>query len=452
MRVTRRTALLGVIGGAARAAEGWSAGRIPLGAVLRLPAPAPRRTGDVPAVVDAADAWAMALTHERLGVPGDNGMSWPLLSVPPVIDRTDARAATVILHAGMTFSDGTPVDARSVVGAWHVASGGVLGRLAMAMGSVESRSARELIVRTAAPGLLDEMLSAWPLALVGPRGAGLGPFRAQSDGAVWVRNPRCPLGGAFLDRVEVSPARSHNDELRAFTAGALDASWRGHALYEVSRPAEVVRGAPGAVVGLCPTPGGVLDHDASHARAMERMLAPIATSAGSTLGPMGLSPTGAAADEVVMIRALVAALTARDAAQPVLRLARERLDGQLDWIAERVVAILDAAGVRVALVQAGGTEPADATVRAVAPIGADVGLAVASFVAAAGDEAHASEVVRSPRSARSAAAAALWGRGTPVLLGRALPTLHVRAGVRGVRFYPDGRLSLADAWVTRSRG
>jgi hypothetical protein len=114
------------------------------------------------------------------------------------------------------------------------------------------------------------------------------------------------------------------------------------------------------------------------------------------------------------------------------------------------VALLDAAQIPVMLVAPG--EAADASLRAVAPLGADPAVALASLLAAAaaagGDEAGASAIVRTAGAARAAVAAGVWGRGAVAVLGRASPTLHLRAGVQGARFDGAGRVALADAWIS----
>jgi hypothetical protein len=310
---------------------------------------------------------------------------------------------------------------------------------------VEVQGARELRLHLAAPGLTEDFLGAWPLA-PSAQGQGLGPFRLEA-GDRYVRNPRCPVGLPWLERVELLPAMARNDELRAFTTLALDASWRGRALHGVTRPAELVRGAGSAVVGLLPTPQGVLDHDPAHARALEALLAPLRAGTEPLLAPLGIASPSGAAPEAVFVGALRAALGRRDPSRPVLRLARDPGDALLNDVAERIVALLDAVQVPVELVPSAG----DGALRAIAPLGAAPALAVASFLAVAGDEAHACEVARAPAAQRSALASGHWGRGTAVLLGRAAPTLYLRAGVQGARFDGCGRLLLGDAWVLRAR-
>lgn len=424
--------------------------RIPAGGALRLPLPAPRRASHPAGAVDHADTWTLALTHETVvqALP-DGTFAHPLLAGPPTVDRADPRVAALTLRPGMTFSNGAPVTAAAAVESWRAARASAPGRLALSrfdsMNPFEARGALELVVRLAVPGTLDEALAAWPLALAapGPARAGTGPFMPRgADAATLVRNPRCPTGEPFLERVSLEAPRARNDELRAFTTGALDASWWGNSLYEVSRPALSLRGEPAVAVGLVATPGSALA-SASAARTLEVALAALAAGPGAPLAAFGFTPApspGAMAD----LPALTRALAGRS-----LRVAREPSDGFLSAIAERVVALLDAAQLPVMLVAPG--EPADASLRAVAPLGADPAVALASLLAAAaaagGDEAGASAIVRTPNQSRARVAADVWGRGAVAVLGRAAPTLHLRAGVRGARFDGAGRVALADAWV-----
>jgi hypothetical protein len=427
--------------------------RIPSGAELKLPLPAPRRAVDPARATEWSDVWPLALTHESLATALiDGGFAWPLLAGPPAIDRADARVATLSLRPAMTFSNGAPVTASGVLDAWRAARASPLGRLALSrldtMNPFEARGDLDLTLRLAVAGTLDETLAAWPLALCAPGSlasprAGIGPFMARgNDASSLVRNPRCPTGPAFLERVSLEPARSRNDELRAFTTGALDASWWGNSLYEVTRPADALRGRASIVVGIVPTLGGVLA-SASAARTLERVLAPLSAGEAPLLGALGVQPelsSGAAPDVPTLTRAL----QGRE-----VRVAREASDGSLNVIAERVVALLDAVQVRVSLVNAG--DPCDATLRAVAPLGSDPSVALASLLAAAaaagGDEAGASAIVRTPSEARARIAAGVWGRNAVAVLGLASPVLHVRSGVRDARFDAAGRVLLGDAWV-----
>lgn len=424
--------------------------RVPVGGALRLPLPAPRRASHPAGAVDHADTWTLALTHETvvLCLP-DGTFAHPLLAAPPAVDRADPRVASLTLRPGMTFSNGAPVTAAAVAESWRAARASAPGRLALSrldtMNPFEARGPLDLAVRLAVPGTLDEALAAWPLALTAPGAAhaGTGPFMARDgDASALVRNPRCPTGEPFLERISLEAPRARNEELRAFTTGALDASWWGNSLYEVSRPAVAVRGVASVVVGLVAAPGSPLA-SASAARSLERALAPLSAGGGAALAPFGFSPElapGAAPDLPALLRAL---------AGRALRVAREPSDGFLSAVAERVVALLDAAQVPVMLVAPG--EPADASLRAVAPLGADPAVALASLLAAAaaagGDEAGASAIVRTAGAARTAVAAGVWGRGAVAVLGRAAPTLHLRAGVQGARFDGAGRVALADAWI-----
>ncbi len=430
--------------------------RVPLGAELRLPLHAPRRAIDPSRATDWSDVWPLALTHESLATAlVDGGHAWPLLASPPSIDRADARLATLTLRPSMTFSNGAPVTASAVVESWRAARASPLGRLALSrldtMAPFEARGELDLSVRLSLAGTLDETIAAWPLAVCAPGAptaprAGLGPFMTRgNDPSTLTRNARCPTGPSFLERVTLDAARARNDELRAFTTGSLDASWWGNSLYEVSRPAEPVRGRATVVVGVVPTAGGALAN-ASAARSLERVLTPLSTGESALLTSLGFTPemtAGAAAD----VPALTRALQNRE-----VRIAREASDGSLSVIAERVVALLDAVQVRVSLVNAG--DPCDATLRAVAPLGGDASVALASLLAAAasagGDEAGASAIVRTATAARPRVAAGVWGRNAVAVLGLAAPVLYVRAGVHDARFDAAGRVLLGDAWVSRS--
>jgi hypothetical protein len=423
--------------------------RVPAGSALRLPLPAARRVHDPARAVDWADAWALALTHETIASTfPDATTTWPLLVGAPAIDRSDARLATLTLRPSMTFSNGAAVNARAVVESWRAARGSALGRLALSrldtMNPFEARSDSEISVRLAVGGTLDETLAAWPLCVAAPTTrAGLGAFMAR-DANTLVRNPTCPLGPAFLDAVVFEPPRSRNDELRAFTTGSLDASWWGNSLYTVTRPSVAIRGEASVVVGMVPSRESPIANP-SAARSLETVLAPLCNGEGALLGNFGFTPESSATS-----RPDVSALT-RSLQQHTLRISREAGDGILNAVAERAMALLDAAGIRVVLTNPG--EPCDATLRGVAPLRGDTAVALASFVAAAaaagGDEAGASAIVRTPAAQRTTIAAGVWGRGTMAVLGRATPVLHVRQGVHDIALDGAGRVVLCDAWIAR---
>lgn len=74
----------------------------------------------------------------------------------------------------------------------------------------------------------------------------------------------------------------------------------------MSRPAEAVRGAASVVVGVVPATGSALAN-ASAARTLEQVLAPLAAGEGSLLGALGFRPElapGAAPDLAVLVRAV----------------------------------------------------------------------------------------------------------------------------------------------------
>ena len=148
--------------------------------------------------------------------------------------------------------------------------------------------------------------------------------------------------------------------------------------------------------------------------------------------------------------ALVRAVESRpDAA--ALRIACEPRDVALSNLAERIVALLDTHRLRATVVAPSAA--ADTSLRAVVPIAPDPALAIASFMAAsaalAGDEAGASAIARTAPSARAAMVSGVWSRSAVAVLGRQTTSIHVRAGVRGVRFDAVGRLTLEDAWTSR---
>jgi len=440
---------MAALGGASAAftAPARAALRIPSGGTLRLPLPALRRTVVATGAVDHADIWPLALTHETLARRlADGAYAWPLLATPPAIARDDPREATLVLRPGMVFADGTSVTAVTVLDAWRRVRAFPVGRLALSrfdsLHPFDVRSDLELVVRLAVPGTLDEALAAWPLALVGPAPAyaGTGPFTQRGgDPTALVRNLRCPTGEPFLAAVFLEAPRGRNDELRAFTTGVLDASWWGNSLYEVSRPALVLRGEASVVVGLVPSPDTPFV-SAWTARTLERTLEPLSHREAPLLQPFGFDPVFPS-DVVPDLAAFRRVLGGR-----VLRVAREPSNAFLCSVAERVLALLDAVQVPVQLVAPG--EPTDMTLRAVAPLGHDPSVAIASLlVAAGGDEVGPCAIVRSSTPSRARMAAGVWGRSTVAILGRAVPALHLRADVRGARFDGVGRLELADAWI-----
>ncbi len=430
--------------------------RTPPGGVLRWPLVAPWQVVDPGRAVDLADTMMAGLVFDTLAtLQPDGGVTYPILAAPPGVSP-DGLTATVSLRPGMRFANGVPVTARAVAAAWQVVRGAALGRLVLALGRslnpVEVRGDTELVLHLAQPGTLDEWLLAPPLAptvavATGTR-AGLGPFTLVTAGEARTlsRNPRCPRGLPYLERVELVAPQSRNDEVRAFTAGGLEASWWGRSLYGVERTATRVEPAStGAVVGLVLATGGVVT-SAPLARALERALSSLSASddTGRSLRPLPFAPPASAADPSGLVRAVSAR-----SAQPVLRIAREPRDALLDAVGERVVALLDRVGVRATLVARDAAH--DAALRAVSPIGVDPALALASFVAVSGDEAGASAIVRSPRSRRAEVGSAVWSRTAAAILGVVSPGAFVTEGLRGARVDALGRLDLAEAWMARGR-
>lgn len=447
MSLSRR-GFVSLLGGLALPAlPAFGALRTPYGGALRLPLPAPRAVLDPMRATDLADLWSLALTHAGLitALP-EGGWSYPLLDAPP---RREGAVYALRLREGLTASNGAAIDAAAVIRCWSDARETPAGRLALAllapMSPFQARGEREVLVRPDVPGGLEDFLAAPALAVTVPHAggrAGIGPF-APTNGAPnsLQRNALCPSGGAFLERVELVPALPRNDELRAFTTGALDASWWGAGLYSVQREATRLTGAPAAAVGLVPTAGGPFA-SAAVARALEAALAPL-TAGDAPLRPFPEAPTRAQGPA-----ALLAAVSARGGA---LRVAAPRGDAVLAALAERVVALLDAVRVRVMLVAP--DESPDLTLRAVSPMGRDAWMALASLLAASagtgGDEAGASAIARTPRHRRAAVATGVWSRSVIATLGRLTPSLHLRAGVRGARF-EGAQLRLGDAWVSAS--
>ena len=435
------------IGAAALCAPTTSLGalRVPYGGALRVPLPAPRAVLDPMRATELADVWPLGLTHAGLAVALPEGAwSYPLLESPP---RAEGDAWVLRLRPGLATTNETPVDAAAVLRCWSAARSTPAGRLALAllapMDPLRARGPLEILVRGASAAGLDEFLGAPALAVTTPAAggarAGLGAFApVNGDANTLRRNALSPLGGAFLERVELAAPQPRNDELRAFATSALDASWWGTGLYEVSRAAARVTAAPAAVVGVTPTPGGPFA-SAAVARALEVALAPLSADDGP-LRPFAVAPPRPAG---------TAALTAALASRPgPLRLGRPPADAMLGALAERAVALLDAVRAPVMLVSP--EDAPDATLRAVAPMGADPWLGLASFLAASasagGDEAAASAIARTPAAQRALVAAPMWGRGVTAVLGRLVPVIHLRAGVRGARF-EGARLMLGDASV-----
>jgi hypothetical protein len=435
-------AVLGALG--LRAVTTHGALRTPYGSTLRLPLPAPRAVLDPMRATELADAWPLALTHAGLlTAHPDGGVSFPLLEGAP---RREGSAFVLRLREGITASNNTPIDAAAVARCWSAARGTPHGRLALAllapMSPFEARGPRELLVRGASEEALHEFLAAPALAVTVAQGggrAGIGPFSAAPDAPNSLqRNAMCPTGGAYLERVELSAAAARNDELRAFTTGALDASWWGAGLYSVQREATHLTGAPAAAVGLVPTAGGPFA-SAAAARALEVALAPL-SAADAPLRALPLAPARPA-----NASALSAAVASRGGP---LRLGRPPGDALLHALAERAVALLDA--VRVTAMLVAVDDAPDLTLRAVAPMGREPWLSLASLLAASaavgGDEAGASAIARTPRAGRGPVAQEVWSRSVIAVLGRLTPSLHLRAELHGARF--DGaQLSLGDAWM-----
>jgi len=431
--------------------------RTPAGGALRWPLAAPWRVFDPGRAVDLADTMMAGLVHDTLAtLHPDGAVTYPLLAGPPVV-AGDGLSATLSLRPGMRFGNGAAVTAQTVAAAWLTARDGALGRLVLALGRsinpVEVRGALELTVHLALPNALDAWLLAPPMAPTvavpnGPR-AGLGAFvlSGSGEGRTLPRNPHCPRGLAHLERVQLVAPQGRNDEVRAFTTEALEASWWGRSLYGVERVAgRVEPAATGAVVGLVLPARGVLT-SAPIARALERILAPL-SAPGEPSGPLRRLPMNPGPGEVAPIAALVQAVAARGA-PAVVRIALDARDALLNDVGERIVALLDAQGLQAALVPR--DQAHDAALRAVASVGVDPAMALASFVAVSGDEAGASAIVRSARARRAEVGAAVWSRTATAMLGIIAPGIWVAEGLRGARVDAMGRLDLADAWMARGR-
>lgn len=447
--------------------------RVPSGGALDLPLLAPRRLFDPSLAVDHSDVSPLCLTHDWLVCATPHGDAFPLLTDPPSVDPNDPRVVRLSLRPSMRFSDGSPVDANAVARAWSSARASSSGRVALAL--LDTRdpftvtSPLSVTLRLGHPANLRDFLAAPPMAVTARRAShratvGLGPFYANIRHDSLRRNVHCPTGPSWLDSVVLSRAVPRNEELRRFTARALDASWWGASLYGLSRPAQRLTGARGAIVGLVPEPTGPLAV-APAARGLERLLRSLTADHGPLSALRTVAPDTPFFDVPTLSHLLSSrpaevspgvspevspgapSATPHQALGATLRIARDPEDGSLVDLAERIVAVLDRAGIRATTVAP--ASPADLSLRAVTPISPDEGLALATLLAAArgGSESDAAAIARAARPSRARAATVAWGRSIVSVLGHRPPVIYLRADLVGVHFDSLGRLSLSDAWV-----
>ena len=238
------------------------------GGVLTFPAPGPIGELDPSRVETAFEATLAEAVYDNLyEVRRDGTVEAVLAAGPPEIEGTTARVRIrpgVRLHTG-----GRDLEARHVVRSLLRCTSSpqaswLLGAFAQEGGrpAIREVDAHTVELELARRGVrVDLILAATPLAIVAGgdlrrRPLGTGPFNARFDGrgggqlAIF---RFAPEGAPWIDRIDITPQRPRDDEIRAFELGQLDASWSGRSLFgrEPARPTttmEATLGTPWILV------------------------------------------------------------------------------------------------------------------------------------------------------------------------------------------------------------
>ncbi|MEM9067863.1 MAG: ABC transporter substrate-binding protein [Myxococcota bacterium] len=413
------------------------------GGVLRVPGTAGLRLPDPTDVRTPLEATVVAGVYDTLYTLRGNRVVPSLAAALPEMEGDIAR---VRLRQGIRRHDRRPLTARDVVRAFRPllrsTSEPWLSGLARRGGGLDMRAEDETTIafRLEDPEFdLARRLAATPLSIRLGQGHGTGPYRARlRDGALHLYQFRPAARGApRLRAIHIEPARSRDDELRAFDLGELDVSWRGASLY--GQPGrEVVRHALPASTPVLLVP---------QARQRGR-LGPLArTIDRRRLARVGLDPGDHIGD--------LPAPVARGSQTGALRLMVVAGDPLQEELAAALAARFDEVGWRTTILRKDSTRY-DVLVRTdqwdlrivqlPPPLPDDRSLLAAAWIAV-GSPDRARELLGGAGPDRVAQAA----RELPaIVLGQRQRTMHHLPTLRGVEHDPWGRVLLHRAFLPRS--
>ncbi len=250
-------------------------GRTPVGGRLRLSVPWSLTRLDPHDQNDPAAAFfAPAVAEPVFGVDA-RGRIYPTLAAE--LPQKTKTGCVVRLRPGLRSTAGRAIDNRDLT--WSVARARRFGASALLAGLPNPK-------RVPGDALAVSFDSATPERVLGPLASplcallprafgpqepdGTGPFRARlHDGLLELsRNPHAARGPAFLQSIEVQPARDLAEALRQFESGEVDLGWLGRGLHGPRKDSRLVDagrvgwvvlhsgsqagawGAPGAAAGL----------------------------------------------------------------------------------------------------------------------------------------------------------------------------------------------------------
>jgi peptide/nickel transport system substrate-binding protein len=245
-------------------------GRLPYGGTLRLSLPFGLERIDPHDSYDPLAALLGAALFDSAFAMDASGASYPTLAAGPV--EVVPGGLGVRLRPGLRDGSGRALTSRDLEFSLRRAAVRAARPLLQPFGTpVRDRKERELLVFPKGSARALEAALASPLVALVPRSfdpsrpEGTGAFRArvERDALRLSRNPHAARGGAYLDAIEVDPARDLSTALRRFEAGEVDVGWLGRGLHRVRAGSEMFRSPPlgwlvlrsGARLGAWGAPG-----------------------------------------------------------------------------------------------------------------------------------------------------------------------------------------------------
>jgi peptide/nickel transport system substrate-binding protein len=399
------------------------------------------------------------------------------------------REVTIRLRSGLTFSDGSTLDAADVVASLERLAKSDAGWLLAPVSGITASGDDVVLALDADAPELAALLAA-PQASITPGGAapkktpiGSGPFEVESFDRTkrrlqLVANEDHFAGRAFLDEIELRWYDDPDAEARAFEDGKLQLSARGATAFAGAQPkykSDVAEG-PATVLTFVGFSGAhaKVTADVDFRRALHLALARSGLSSSGkgervspTVDPMPVDLGGDAmtdgagnGDATAASRALeraakrVTALSAKKRASLSLEILvdKTRLDDR--EVAERVVRALDKLGIAATITEVGASElvskvgksEGDLWIGQLAAPGPSPALLWAAAFAAGGDSWAKKQLAAGTLSTDKARTE--FGERLPILplLHRAL-RIHHRSDVRGLGFDASSRLDLADLFL-----
>jgi peptide/nickel transport system substrate-binding protein len=396
---------------------------------------------------------------------------------------------TIRLRRGLTFSDGSALDASDVVASLQRLAKSDAGWLLAPVDTIAASGDDVVLTLTADAPDLAALLAA-PQSAITPRGAapkktpiGSGPFSIDSIDRgrrriVLVANDDHFAGRAYLDRLELRWYDDPDAEARQFEDGKLQLSARGATAFSGAQPKyrSGVAEGPATVLSFVGFSRGhaAITGDVDFRRALHLAIArgglsssgrgervtPTADPVPADLGGEALDDDQRGGDTAAAAKALeraakrVPALAAKRRAELSLEILvdKTRLDDR--EVAERVVRALDKLGLAATITELGAADlvakidqgDGDLWIGQLAPPGPTAALVWAAAFEAGGDSWARKQLAAGKLDAGKARTQ--FGERLPILplLHRSV-RIHHRDDVRGVGFDASSRLGFADLFL-----